>query len=290
VLAAAFLILMMLSTGLSLGGEPSADKAAKRHKRIFLLVGLVFNFVILPLLALVLTLALHVSDAVAVALLLLAASPGGRFAPQLARFGGADVGLSVEITLFIAKLVSFTAPVTAALLLHSHKIEVRELPFILQLLLLQMVPYLLGRQLRKRKPELAARITRPVDIAMWLSVGALAVLIAMRVRGLAMLAGLPGWRAVIAFAVLAPLLGWLLGGARQGTRRAIAISADSRDVALASMLASLGFDDKVHAATIAIWLLLILFNLALVRFVRRRPIGGRVLQPFSTRTVTGGSP
>jgi hypothetical protein len=45
----------------------------------------------------------------------------------------------------------------------------------------------------------------------------------------------------------------------------------------------------VHAATIAIWLLLILFNLALVRFVWRRPIGAGFLQPFSTRTVTGWS-
>jgi BASS family bile acid:Na+ symporter len=288
-LSAAFLIFMMLSTGLQLGGEPPADKAAKRHKWLFVLVGLVFNFVMLPLLALVLTLALHVSDAVAVAFLLLAASPGGRSAPQIARYAGADVGLSVEITIFLAKFVSLTAPVTAALLLHSHKIEIRELPFIVQLILLQMAPYILGRQLRKRKPELAARIARPVDIAMLISFAALAVLIATHVRGLATLAGMHGWRAVITFAVLAPTLGWLLGGARAGTRRAIAISANARDVALASMLANLGFDSKVHAATIAIWLLLILFNLALVRFVWRRPIGAGFLQPFSTRTVTGGS-
>jgi BASS family bile acid:Na+ symporter len=288
-LAAAFLILMMLSTGLELGGEPAKDKAAKRHKWFFLLVGLVFNFVILPLLAVTLTLALHVSDAVAIALLLLAASPGGRFAPQIARYAHADVGLSVEITLFLAKFVSLTAPVTAALLLHSHKLEVRELPFILQLLILQMVPYVLGRQLRKRKPELAERLARPVNIAMWISAGALAVLVAWHIRGLAVLVGLQGWKAVIAFAVLAPVLGWLLGGKQEGTRRAIAISANARDVALASMLASLGFDNTVHAATIGIWLVLVLFNLGLVRFVRRRPTGVRVMRPFPTRTVTGGS-
>jgi BASS family bile acid:Na+ symporter len=287
-LAAAFLILMMLSTGLELGGEPAQDKAAKRHKRFFLLVGLVFNFVMLPLLAVTLTHALHVSDAVAIALLLLAASPGGRFAPQIARYARADVGLSVEITLFLAKFVSLTAPVTAALLLHSHKLELHELPFILQLLILQMVPYVLGRQLRKRKPELAARLARPVNIAMWISAGALAVLVAWHIRGLAGLVGMRGWKAVIAFAVLAPIVGWLLGGKREGTRRAIAVSANARDVALASMLASLGFDNTVRAATIGIWLVLVLFNLGLVRFVRRRPSGVRVM-PFSTRTVTGGS-
>jgi BASS family bile acid:Na+ symporter len=288
-LAAAFLILMMLSTGLELGGEAPKDKAAKRHKWLFLVIGLVFNFVLLPILALLLTHLFRVSDAVAVAFLLLAASPGGRFAPQIARFAGADVGLSVEITLFLAKFVSLTAPVTAALLLQSHKIEVRELPFILQLLLIQMVPYIVGRQLRKRKPELAARMRRPVDIAMWVAAGALGVLLATRIRGLSALSGQRGWAPVLVFALLAPLLGWLCGGARAGTRRAIAISANARDVALASMLANLGFDNTVHAATIAIWLVLILFNFAIVRFAWRRPSGARVLHPFSNRTVRGGT-
>src|SRR5437763_11552321 len=89
------LIAMMFSMGLEVGGEPAEDKQAKRRQRRLLVRGLLFNLVLLPLLAVTLTRALDASGDVAIAFLLLAASAGGRFAPQLSKIAGAPRGLSV---------------------------------------------------------------------------------------------------------------------------------------------------------------------------------------------------
>ncbi|HEX8951979.1 MAG TPA: bile acid:sodium symporter [Polyangia bacterium] len=284
IVAAAFLVAMMLSMGLALGGEPAKDKAAKRRTRRLLLRALAFNLVLLPLVAVTLTRAFRVSDDVAIAFLLLAASPGGRFAPQLGKLAGADLGVSVEITLFLAKLVSFTAPVTARVLLHTHHIELRELPFIAQLVVLQLAPYIAGRQLRKRRPALAARIARPVELVMWTLLAVVVALVFAHLHGrLAGLAGARGWWPVLAFAALGPALGWLLGGPAPQTRRALAISANARDVALASVMASLAFGGSgVPLATLVVWLLLLLADLAFVRIV--------TVHRLHPRAATGGVP
>lgn len=270
-LAALFLVLLMLGMGLALGGEPAADKAEKRHKRRLLVRALAFNLVLLPLVAVTLTRGLGVTDDVAIALLLLASTPGGRFAPQLGKLAGAELGLSVEITLFLAKLVSFTAPVTARLVLHTHHIELRELPFILQLLLLQMLPYVVGRQIRKRRRAFAERLARPLELVMWASLAALVVVMVARVHGLAVLAGARGWWPVILFALIAPALGWLVGGPTAPTRRAVAVSANARDFAIASLIASIAFSGTdVQLATFGVWLLLLLADFVFVMLARRR--------------------
>jgi hypothetical protein len=61
--------------------------------------------------------------------------------------------------------VAFTTPITVARMLHLHRIELHEAKFVLQLLALQLLPYLAGRQLRRRWPQLAARLDRPLGLA-----------------------------------------------------------------------------------------------------------------------------
>src|SRR5258708_2225933 len=84
VLTASYLVTLMFSMGLELGGEHE-DKQAKRRQRRLLVRALLFNLIFLPAIALAITRGLHTAEGVEVALLLLAATPGGRFAPQLAR-------------------------------------------------------------------------------------------------------------------------------------------------------------------------------------------------------------
>ena len=289
-LAAAFLVAMMLGMGLALGGEPAPDRAGKRRKRRVIVRALVLNLVLLPLVAVALTHAFDASDEVAVALLLLAAAPGGRFAPQLAKLAGAELALSVEITLFLAKLVAFTAPVTARWLLHTHHLEIHELPFIVQLVGLQLLPYVLGRQVRKRRPALAAGLRRPVNAIVWTCLTLLALVMASRLDRVATLVGARGWWPVLAFAVAAPALGWLVGGPGPAARRAVAVSANARDVALASMLATLAFaGGGVHLATLAVWALLLVADLVFVRLVARRPTGGAAVRPLQPQPTGGAS-
>ena len=79
----------------------------------------------LPAVAFAITRALHASSDVAIALMLLAAVPGGRFAPHLVKLGGGDVPLSIEVTLFLAKSPAFTAAPRPGGCSGSTRIDVR---------------------------------------------------------------------------------------------------------------------------------------------------------------------
>jgi BASS family bile acid:Na+ symporter len=275
VVVATYLVAMMFSMGLELGGRPAEEKRAKRRERRLLIRGLVFNLAVLPLLAVTLTRAVHASGDVAIAFLLLAASPGGRFAPHLAKLADADLGLSVEMTLYLAKSVALTMPITAARMLHMHRVELHELKFILQLLGLQLLPYLFGRLLRRHREPLAARLARPLGVIQWgalLAVFAL-ILFGHALSGVVAITSDRGWLAVLLFAIGGALIGWLLGGPSPEARRSFVISANARDLALALIVANQAFSARnVQLATVAVWGFFMLVNAVFVEVVRHRPI------------------
>jgi BASS family bile acid:Na+ symporter len=271
VLVAAYLAAMMLVMGLELGNGPPESKDVKRRQRRLLIRGLLMNLVLFPVVAVGLTRVLHTSGDAAIALLLLAAAPGGRFAPQLTRTAGGDVPLSVEITLFLAKLTPFIAPTMARWMLGVHHIELHEMTFLVPLVLLQLVPYFTGRALRHRRRALAERLLGPARIAstLFLAVLVIWLLVHREFRSVLSLRG-PGWLAVLAFAVVALALGWLLGGPTPRTRRAFAISATARELPLALVMASLAFPHgSVRTAVLGAWLVLSGFTYAFARLARQ---------------------
>jgi BASS family bile acid:Na+ symporter len=253
-----YLVSMMFGLGLELGGGPKESKAEKRSQRYILLRGLVLNLVVLPFIAFAVTRALHTSSEVSIALLLLVAAPGGRYAPHIVKLGVGNVPLAVELTLFLAKLTAFTAPPTAQAMLTLHSLEVRELPFVLQLILLQLVPYYFGRWLRRTHEPTAARLLRPAQrTALVLALAAAVVVLVKGDRGVLQLLADRGWIAVGIIVIVSPLLGWLAGGARSADRRALSISANARELALALVLANLAYPNSgVHTALFGIWSLM----------------------------------
>ena len=159
ILAALGLVAMMFQIGLE--PEPVADRAAKRRQRRLILRALVFNFVIVPGLAFAMARAIGVAGPVVTALLLLAASPGGRYAPALVKATRGHLPLASEITMFVCKLNSILSPLLAAWMLGVRHIGVHELKYIVELLVLQIIPYYGARQLRKWRPRTAASLLHP---------------------------------------------------------------------------------------------------------------------------------
>jgi BASS family bile acid:Na+ symporter len=237
-LTAAFLVVMMFSLGIEIGGQPRKERAVKRHERRLIARALVVNLVVLPLIAFALVRGLHRSGIVAAAVLLAAATPGGRFAPRVAKIARADLGLAIEITIFLAKLTGFTAPVTIKWLLGTPRIELRDLVLIAQLLLLQMVPYLAGRWLRRARPGVAEHLGRPLLFAeAVLGASYLAYLLGSGALGELRSVGPADWGAGLAFAVVSLAVGWLTGGPATETRRAFAVTATARNLGLGLVVA-----------------------------------------------------
>jgi BASS family bile acid:Na+ symporter len=275
VLGAIYLVSMMFSVGLGMREAALPEEKEKRSKRIRrLFVGLVFNLVVFPGLALLLTRSFHLSSDVAFALLIVAASPGGRFAPHLARMAGGSMGMATEETLLLAKVSVFTVPVTTNLLLGVHHLHLRELPLILQIVLLQVVPLYAGKALARWRGETARRIDRPLRIvATVAAVGALATfLFQTRFRGLAMI-GDRGWLALLVLAAASVGLGWLLGGASTPARRTLTISVLSRNLALALLVAGMAFPGRnVQLAVFGVWATLAVIAYLFTELVAHRPL------------------
>lgn len=280
IFSAIYLVSMMFALGLELGGAPKESKEKKRTKRRLLVWGLIVNLVIFPAIACAIIRGLHAESDVAIALMLLAAAPGGRFAPHFVKLGNGDVPVSIELTLFLAKLTAFTAAPTARLLLGVNAIDVHELPLILQLLLLQIVPLYAGKWLRRKHRSLADAILRPAHgIAIAALLAAFVFVLFREDRGLLQIMNDRAWLAVAVTGIAWPVLGWLLAGRDDAHRRTFAITADAREMALALVLASLAFPQRgVHTALFGIWSIYAVVLMLLAAGMRTLPkvkAGGR---------------
>lgn len=213
---------------------------------------------------------------------MLAAAPGGRFAPELARLARADRALSVEITLFLFKLVPFTAPFVVKRLLGAHhRVELHELAFIARLLALQVLPYLLGKLVRRRRGNLANGLVRPVRIVSTVCLIGIVAFVLLH-RDLSALWLLRGgdWLAILLCGAASLVLGWASGGRAPAVRRTFALSANSRNLALALLIASLAIPDgDVQLAVFAVWAVFTGSSWAFAMLARYRA------QPIAARGV-----
>jgi BASS family bile acid:Na+ symporter len=260
VLAAIGLAAMMAQLGLL--REPELKRREKRKERWLLVWALAFNFVIVPLCALAVARALDARGPLALGLLVLAASPGGRQAPLLARASQGNVPLSVEITLFLNKLNPFLSPLLVAWMMGVHRVELHEVKYIAELLVLQIVPYYGARRMRRARPQLAGRYWRALGLT-WGGAGIalLLYLILHHALSAVRLFGARGWLAVLLFGVVLLLLGWLAGGRDPSVRRSFAVVAVTRNLALALVMANLALrDPQVMLAIFAAWLILSLLG------------------------------
>jgi BASS family bile acid:Na+ symporter len=285
----AYLVSAMFSIGLELGAHPKESKEAKRKLRRNLVRGLALTAGLLPLVAIGLTHLLHLDGPVAVAVIILACSSAGRHAPQLAKVGGiADASYATELTLFGVKLTAFTAPVLSGWALGHVHVHIRDLVFLAQLVALQIVPLWIGKWMRRRRPGWAERIARPTT---WVA-GVAAVLVAAFVmvdagRKLLDFVHDPAWLAAAVLAAASPILGWLVGTGDRTVQRTLAISTNTRGLALALAIASAaGTDPRVRPALFAVW-----FFFTAVSFVvavgLRRPSGDtRSRAPGRAASVT----
>ncbi len=258
VLTAIYLVSMMFSIGMGL--RASQQPPARQHGHLgVLLWALLLNLLLIPGAAILLTRSLRLSGDVAFAVLVVAACPGGRFAPHLTRIAGGDVGLGTIQVLLLAKLAVFSAPLTTKWLLGLHQLRVAALPMVVQGLLLQMVPLYAGKAVGRWRRELADRIERPLRAGVVvITVAALTVfLMHSGMRSIALLRD-RGWLAAAGVAAASLALGWLLPGASPATRRALVAGAMSRNLALALLVAGLAIPGhQVQLAVFGVWWILV---------------------------------
>jgi BASS family bile acid:Na+ symporter len=156
---------IMLGLGLSLTWADFA-RVARFPRPV--LVGLACQVVLLPLVCFCIAIGFGLAPALAVGLMLLAASPGGITANLYSHLAHGDVALNITLTAVNSVIAVLTMPIIINLSLAYFMEAGQALPLqfgkVLQVFAIVLGPVLVGMLIRRQLPDFAERMNRPVKI------------------------------------------------------------------------------------------------------------------------------
>lgn len=157
------LVVIMLGLGLSLRLEDFTRCFSRPWP---LVVGLVCQMVLLPAICFAMVFFVEAPPAIAVGMMLLAASPGGPSAAIFTHLARGDSALSLVHVAATSVIALLTLPVVANLSLavfYGEATEVRlQAHQVLQIFVIAIIPALIGALISRRYPAVAERMDRPV--------------------------------------------------------------------------------------------------------------------------------
>ncbi|WNF45258.1 bile acid:sodium symporter family protein [Pseudomonas sp. SG20056] len=157
--------IIMLGLGLSLTLADFA-RVVKFPKPV--LIGLACQLLLLPLVCFFLAKAFGLAPALAVGLMLLAASPGGTTANLYSHLAHGDVALNITLTAVNSVIAVLTMPLIVNLSLAYFMEGDQALPLqftkVVQVFVIVLGPVAIGIWIRSRFPGFAARMEKPVKI------------------------------------------------------------------------------------------------------------------------------
>jgi len=157
--------IIMLGLGLSLTLADFA-RVVKFPKPV--LIGLSCQLLLLPVVCFFLAKAFGLAPALAVGLMLLAASPGGTTANLYSHLAHGDVALNITLTAVNSVIAVLTMPLIVNLSLAYFMEGDQALPLqftkVIQVFVIVLGPVAIGIWIRSRFPDFAARMEKPVKI------------------------------------------------------------------------------------------------------------------------------
>lgn len=256
----AFVVAGMLSLGLAL----TVGQIVSPLRDPWLVAGLlVANFVVVPGIAVLATLALPMEEATATAVILLGACAGAPFLPTLARLAGGDQPLAVGTMVLLMVVTVAFAPLVVPLAVRGAEISAWEIAQ--SLLLFMLVPLAVGLVVRARYPDAADAAVGPFRSA---STAGLVVGIAagLLVTWRQVVESVGSWIFVgtVIVIVTGLVAGWF-GGVRQppSRRLVLGLGTAQRNISAALVIAaSLGADVVVRTLVAALALPILLIVLS----------------------------
>ncbi len=254
--ASIMLISIMLSAGLEIDREHLVSAL-----RNYGLLGRAFlaNFVIVPLVGVLLVRAFRLETDIAIGFLLMAIAPGVPFLVRAAgRKPGGSLGFAAELAFIMPALSIVTIPLTARLIFSTGVIvrpdTAAPIPYAqiaLTLVVFQLLPLLVGLLISDRAPAVAAKLRRPLFFVFVIAVVALFVFIGPTlVKAVAAVYGSRGMLAMLVLVLLSIGVGWLLGGPEAQYRRTLSIATALRNIGTCAVVATAAFPKTLVAPTV----------------------------------------
>jgi BASS family bile acid:Na+ symporter len=259
-----FVIGSMASMGLSL--KMSQIIAPLKEVKLVVLA-LVANFVLVPLVAIVITLIIPLDESVRIGLILLSAAAGAPFLPKLAEVAKGNTAFSVGLMVLLMVVTIIYLPIVLPLLLGGG-VEVNPWDIAQSLIVMMLIPLAIGLFINARYEETAAKIQPTFGQASNIALLVLTVLgLVLNFQAMIDLVGSLGILAGLLFIVLSVVAGYLLGllGSPDGAIRSVmALGTAQRNISAALVVAAQNFDPSVitYLMVIAVIGLVVLMPMA----------------------------
>jgi BASS family bile acid:Na+ symporter len=241
--------------------------------------GLIPQFILLPVGTWLATLVLDLPAPVEVAMILVAACPGGSLSNVVTHFGRGNTALSVSVSAVAALMALVLTPFNFSWMVASNPVTAGWLRSLsidaseiwVSLVLLLAIPMALGLAVSHLWPVFTARVRKPLGNFSLLALLAFIVLGIIRERQLLSLGLLPLLLIVVLHNASGLLFGWLTSvamGVSERDRRAVMIEGGMQNAGLALGIIALQFNQDLSMVVIAslwgIWHIVSGMTLALI--------------------------
>jgi bile acid:Na+ symporter, BASS family len=268
------LVTFVVSSMLSLGaGLTVAEILGPLRNGRLVLRALLANFVLVPLLALLLARGLRLEQGLAVGLLLVGCSAGDPFLPKLVEMARGNLAFGVGLMVLLLVVTIGYLPLVLPKVAPGATVE----PWTIakSLLVLMLSPLVLGLILKARYGSVAERVKPLLERLSNISLVIL-VVVAM-VLDYDKLLAVFGTHAILASLVFAPLsygIGWVIYGAGNDIRRVMSLGAAQRNIGAALVAGTTLHDPKVPLMVIVVAIIGFVILLPLARTLGKRSPAG----------------
>jgi predicted Na+-dependent transporter len=255
-----FVIGSMASMGLSLKMKQIIEPL-KDVKLVVL--ALVVNFILVPIVAYVITLILPLDEPLEIGLILLATAAGAPFLPKLAEVAKGNIAFSVGLMVLLMVVTIIYLPIVLPLLLGG--VEVSPWDIAQSLIVMMLIPLAIGLFINARYEEMAAKIQPTFGQASNIAILVLTVIgLVLNFKDMIGLVGSWGILAGVIFIVASLVIGYLLGGSDSGIKSVMGLGTGQRNISAALVVAGQNFDMDVvtYLMVIAVVGLVVLMPLA----------------------------
>jgi BASS family bile acid:Na+ symporter len=241
-LIVAALMAVMLSMGLKV--EFAEVVAAARQTRLVLLA-LLANFVLVPLVTVVLLYGFGANPMVSAGFLILAVCPGAPVGPPFTAIARGGVSCAIGLMVILAGLSAILAPALLTELLAQlapdSDLHIDSLAIVQTLLLSQMLPLAVGLGIRHWAPRSTQWVDKPVGLlGNLLLLAGVGLILATQYQTLSAVR-LRGWAGMLLLLAASLVIGWICGGPARATRKALALTTAIRNAAVGLVIVSTSF-------------------------------------------------
>jgi BASS family bile acid:Na+ symporter len=273
-----FIVTSMLAMGMSLTMIQILQPL--KNGRLVALA-LLANFVLVPLLAYIITLVIPLEQSLKIGLIVMSTAAGAPFLPKLVQGAKGDIafGVGLMVLLMVATIVYM--PVVLPLLLPG--VSVNPWDIAKSLIVLMLIPLTIGLLIKSHSPDSAEHWQPVMNKISGLSILVLLVVgLGLNISNILSLIGTGGIVALLLFIVGSLLIGFLLGGRDPSVRSVMGLGTAQRNVSAAILVSAQNFAGTMTLPFVLVAAILLL--LVLLPTAKRMGVRNQVTAAQSAAT------